>query len=106
MWKPLRNYGNMIRNVFRKGVNRMRVYGQIATGVAAAALLGMINLGCAAKQPPPAETVPRIWQSAGNDDAHGVIEIGAAHLLVNINRAYGSDFQMKPPNYWPPCNKR
>jgi hypothetical protein len=29
----------------------MRIYGRIATGVAAVALLGMINLGCAAKQP-------------------------------------------------------
>jgi hypothetical protein len=41
----------------------MRIYGRIATGVAAAALLGMINLGCAAKQPePPRDT----WTAAAN----------------------------------------
>jgi hypothetical protein len=41
----------------------MRIYGRIATGVAAATLLGMINLGCAAKQPePPRDT----WTAAAN----------------------------------------
>jgi len=41
----------------------MRIYGRIATGIAAVALLGMINLGCAAKQPePPRDT----WTAAAN----------------------------------------
>jgi uncharacterized protein DUF3359 len=41
----------------------MRVYGRIVTGIAAVALCGMVNLGCAAKQPePPKDT----WTAAAN----------------------------------------
>lgn len=39
------------KNILRKGVSTMWVNGRIATGIAAAALLGMVNVGCAAKQP-------------------------------------------------------
>lgn len=41
----------------------MRIYGRIATGMAAVALLGIMNIGCAAKQPePPRDT----WTAAAN----------------------------------------
>jgi hypothetical protein len=41
----------------------MRVYGRIVTGIAAVALLGVVNLGCAAKQ---AEAPKDTWTAAAS----------------------------------------
>lgn len=54
-------------NIFRKGVSMMRTYGKIATGIAAVALLGMVNIGCAAKQAePPKDTWTAAAQQASS----------------------------------------
>ena len=42
------------------------------------------------------QPVAGIGQRARNDDAHGVIEIGVAHLLINVNAVYYSDIQTVP----------
>jgi len=47
-------------NILRKGVSTMWASGRMATGIAAGALLTMINLGCAAKQPEIKDT----WTAA------------------------------------------
>ena len=43
------------------------------------------------------QPVAGIGQRPRDDHAHGVIKIGAAHLLVNVNAVDCSCFQLKPP---------
>jgi hypothetical protein len=38
------------------------------------------------------ESVTRIGQGARHDDAHRVIDVRIAHLLVDINLFYGTNF--------------
>jgi uncharacterized protein YkwD len=47
----------------QKGVSRMRTFGRIATGIAAAAFLAVVNTGCSQTPPPaPQDT----WTAADN----------------------------------------
>ena len=40
------------------------------------------------------QPVAGIRQGASHDDAHGVVEVGVAHLLVDVNAMNGTDIQM------------
>ena len=53
----------------------MRAYGRIATGIAAIALLGMVNLGCAAKQP---EAPRDTWTAAAQQASSAASRAEAA----------------------------
>ncbi|MGH8006686.1 MAG: hypothetical protein ACREQ3_06725 [Candidatus Binatia bacterium] len=62
-------YGNiMLRRQAQEGGEKMRT-GRIATGVAAVALLAMVNLGCAAKQPEDSWTAAAQRASAAAQQA-------------------------------------
>jgi hypothetical protein len=64
----------------------MRTSRRIATGIAAAALLGVVNLGCAAKQPePPRDTWTPAAQRA--DAAAGRAEAAASRAEAAAGRA-------------------
>lgn len=71
----------------------MRTFGRIATGVAAAALMGMVSLGCAAKQPEaPRDTWTAAAQQASSsasraEAAAGRAEAAAAKVEAAAKRA-------------------
>ncbi|MGE0679420.1 MAG: hypothetical protein AB7P69_00705 [Candidatus Binatia bacterium] len=72
----------------------MRIYGRIATGVAAVALLGVINVGCAAKQQPeaPRDTWTAAAQQANSaasraEAAASKAEAAAARVEAAAKRA-------------------
>jgi hypothetical protein len=83
----------MKKTILKKGVSRMRTFGRIATGIAAGALLAVVNVGCAAKQPePPRDT----WTAAANqasqsatraEDAAKRAEAAAARVEAAAKRA-------------------
>ena len=74
----------MESNIFRKGVNMMRIYGRIVTGVAAVALLGMVNFGCAAKQPePPKDTWTAAASQAGSAASRAEAAAGKAESAAS-----------------------
>jgi hypothetical protein len=58
----------------------MRVYGRIATGIAAAAMLSMVNVGCSTEKPPepPRDT----WTAAANQ-----ANAAASHADASAGRA-------------------
>ncbi len=72
-------------NIFRKGVSTMRASGRIATGIAVGALLTMINLGCAAKQPEIRDT----WTAAATQasSSAGRAEAAAGRAEAAAGRA-------------------
>ena len=41
------------------------------------------------------QAITRVWQRAGHDDAHGVIEVSAAHFLINSYLAYKTTVHSK-----------
>lgn len=53
----------------------MRISGRIATGIAVGALLGMVNLGCAAKQP---EAPRDTWTAAAQQASSSASRAEAA----------------------------
>lgn len=53
----------------------MRIYGRIMTGVAAVALLGLVNIGCAAKQP---EAPRDTWTAAASQASSAATRAEAA----------------------------
>ncbi|MBI3304148.1 MAG: hypothetical protein HYZ72_18955 [Deltaproteobacteria bacterium] len=71
----------------------MRTYGRIAAGIAAAALMGMVNLGCAAKQPEaPRDTWTAAAQQANSaasraEAAASRAEAAAAKVEAAAKRA-------------------
>ena len=69
----------------RKGVSTMRASGRIVTGIATAALLATINLGCAAKQPEIRDT----WTAAANqaNTSAGRAEAAAGRAEAAAGRA-------------------
>lgn len=71
----------------------MRIHRRITIGVAAAALLGMVNVGCAAKQPePPRDTWTAAAQQANSaasraEAAANRAEAAAARVEAAAKRA-------------------
>jgi len=70
-------------NILRKGVSTMWASGRMATGIAAGALLTMINLGCAAKQPEIKDT----WTAAATQANSSASRAEAAASRTEAGRA-------------------
>ena len=53
----------------------MRIYGRIATGIAAVAMLGMVNVGCSTEKPPE---VRDTWTAAASSASSSASRAEAA----------------------------
>jgi len=62
----------------------MRVYGRIATGIVAVAMLGMVNVGCSTQQPEaPRDTWTAAASSAGSAASRAEAAAGKAEAAAS-----------------------
>jgi hypothetical protein len=73
----------MINIIRKKGVSTVRNYGRIATGIAVGALLALINLGCAARQPEIRDTWTSAAQQASSAASRAETAAGRAETAAS-----------------------